>query len=256
MKKTFFKATLSLLTFLYLFLMACAPTPSAALFSYDFPMQASANTLATPKPLDYACILTDDTFFYADADEKRGLFLLPKSYYVRLVEYGNEYCKVEYQKNESEAKRLIGYAKTAQLTFVNYVPLRPYLYYVFDLRYTIEGAPSDDDFLTQITLPCVYYGDYRIGSETYCYVLRDGKFGYVPKPSGVTYEENTEYADWLQTQKAPDNLEDEPPMSETNTEKNSPAQIAILITVCLLVPVLAALILKPPRRPPYLHQDD
>lgn len=200
----------------------------------------------------YACILTDDVFLYSSADERRGLFLLPKTYYVRLLEYRLDYCKVEYQRDGGLAKRLVGYAKTDQLTFVDYVPDCPYLSYSFDVTYTIEnGAPTDSSFLTEITVSCQYYGDYRVGSETYCYVLRGDEWGYIPKPLSLSYEENTEYADYLASLTPPEPDTDKDVDAFAPSDKTSPAQIAILVVICLLVPILAALVIKPPRRPPY-----
>ena len=245
-----------LLFSIFFFFATCAPTLCAVTFSYQNSLSANADTFTQPTPLDYACILSDNAFFYSAADERRGLFLLPKSYYVRLLEYRSDYCKIEYQRDANDAKRLVGYAKTDDLTFVEYVPARPYLYYTFDLSYTIDGAPSGDDgFLTELTVSCIYYGDYRIGSEMYCYVLRGDEFGYVPKPSGIFYEENSEYADWLAAQTPPEDLKNEAPMDGTNGENSTPAQIAILVVICLLVPILAAMILKPPRRPPYQTEE-
>ena len=249
------------------------PHPRAnVLFSHSFPISATASPIVktdalTQNPIpvsatnlqnttlpavgSYACILTDSAFFYTDADAKRGLFLLPKSYYVRLLEYRTDYCKIEYQSDVGDLKRLVGYARTEDLTFVDYTPQRPYLYYVFDLHYKIEDTTQlDSTFLTEISLSCVYYGDYVVGSERFCYVLRGDEFGYVPKPISLSYEENTEYADYLASlQPEPDSSSDS--SSETEEKSNSPAQIAILVAICLLVPVLAALVLKPPRRPPY-----
>lgn len=178
------------------------------------------------------------------------MFLLPKSYYVRLLEYRPDYSKVEYQTDGGNAKRVVGYVQTSALTFVDYVPQRPYLYYTFDLHYKIEDAErSDSSFLTQLTFTCVYYGDYLIGSELYCYVLRGDEFGYVPKPASLVFEENSEYADHLASQQpAP---EVSAPVDDEENPSHSPVQIAILVAICLLVPILAALVLKPPRRPPY-----
>ena len=107
---------------------------------------------------------------------------------------------------------------------------------------------TDSTFLNEITLTCAYYGDYKIGSETYCYVLRGGTLGYVPKPTYITIPKNNEYEEWV-AQQTPENSQTELPTQ--SEESSSPAQIAILIALCLLVPTLAALILKPPRRPPY-----
>jgi len=189
----------------------------------------------------YACIRTDGVFFYATASEQDGLFCLPPTYYVRLLDYSPTFCKVEYQTDGTHTKRLVGYVKTEQLTFVPYVPNRPYLTCIFDVEYKIEdGVKTEDGFLTQITMTCAYYGDYNVGSTTYCYVLREGEFGYVPKPDGLYLAENTEYAEYLSTL-APSSEDSTAP----KTKNNTPAQVAILIALCLLVPLLAALILKP-----------
>ncbi len=203
---------------------------------------------AQPTVGGYACVLQADTFFYAAPDESKGLFLLPVSYYVKLLEEGNEYSRVEYLTDEGGGKKLTGYVKTECLTFVDYLPKTPYFTYQFELHYRIEeGALTDSSFLNEITVTCTYYGDYRIGSSTYCYVLREDSFGYVPKPTGMTVPENTEYADYLASLESASS----PESSSKEESTSSPAQVAILIALCLLVPVLAALILKPPRRPPY-----
>ena len=254
MKKLFLRGLTALLSLWIFLLSAFRPVHTNAYFlpvKMSAPVQGTAQT-SVPLAGDYACILSDDVFFYSATDGRKGLFLLPKSYYVRLLEYRYDYCKVEYQTDLS-AKRMVGYVATDKLTFVDYTPARPYLYYVFDLHYTIESAAQpDSQFLTEITVSCIYYGDYVIGSERYCYVLRGDEFGYVPKPTTLSYEENEEYADYVASlQPDPTPLPDTEPPS---TEENSPTQIAILVVICLLVPILAALIIKPPHRAPY--EDD
>ena len=191
----------------------------------------------------YACVLTDNAYFYADREQSRGLFVFPKTYYVKIVETQTDYCKVEYLYDDAYVQKLTGYMKTEDLTFVDYVPKRPYLYRLMEIRYTLANTPDDDGFLTELTATCAYYGDYPVGTQTYCYVLRGSQFGYVPKPTGFTYDVNTEYEETFTPQPEPSQPQ---PQGENNA-----AQIAILIVLCLLVPALAALILKPPRRPPY-----
>lgn len=237
------KFILALLPFLF-FLYSLLPVFPPAFF-------AQAETLATPSAGGYACILENDVYFYTSQNDKRGLFLLPKTYFVRVLEVQDDFCKVEYLYDDPYVKKLVGYTRTEQLAFVDYVPKRPYLYRLFDVRYSLDDALAGDEFLNQITITCAYYGDYIVGSETYCYVLRGDAFGYIPKPENFTYEENPEYAE---------NLEPVTPDPNPNTggdanSQSNPAQIAILVALCLLVPVLAALILKPPRRPPY-EQDE
>ena len=218
------------------------------------PDKRTVSAQAIPAQGGYACILSDSAYFYSSPDERRGIFLLPKTYYIKLLSYGENYCKIEYLTDDSRARKLVGYAKTQDLTFVDYTPLRPYLYYVFDVKYRIEDSEIiDDSFLTEITVTCVYYGDYKIGSECYCYVLRGEEFGYIPKPSSLVYEENSEYADYVSSLTS--DSSSSAPVGEPSGFSPSPVQIAILVALCLLVPVLAALILKPPRRPPYELDD-
>lgn len=202
-------------------------------------MAKAENSL--PQSGDYACIPTEGVFFYATLDEKEGLFLLPPTYYVRLLDYTPTYCRVEYQTDGIHTQRLVGYVKTDHLAFVPYTPKHPYLNCMFEVEYKIENASQTaNGFLTQIIMTCAYYGDYNVGSATYCYVFREGEFGYIPKPYDLYFDENTEYAEYLETLKpAPEEKTDQP------AKRNSPAQIAILIALCLLVPLLAALILKP-----------
>lgn len=244
MKKFILSALLALVYLLYL-----CPRPQATLPTAYAQSDASAPTATAG---GFACVLESDTFFYAQADEKTGLFLLPVSYYVKIIEVSPTFCKVEYLYDDTHVQKLVGYVKSSALTFVDYVPKRPYLYKLFDLRYTLDnGASTSSDVLGEITLTCAYYGDYVIGSQTYCYVLRDDVFGYVPKPTHLSIEQNTEYADWLAAQQ-PTSPEQPPLDSQNETPaSSSPAQIAFLIAVCLLVPILAAFLLRSQKRQPY-----
>ncbi len=197
----------------------------------------------------YACVLEENTFFYAAKDEKQGLFLLPKTYFVKVLESEPTFTKIEYLTDSANTKKLIGYAKTSALTFVDYVPQTPYLYLSFKVTYKLSDDLLDPSFLNELVVECAYYGDYTIGSKTYCYVLRGEEFGYILKPDGLSIAENPEYADRLQSLSPTPAPENAP--KEEETDGASPAQIAILIALCLLVPLLATLILKSPRKPPY-----
>ena len=250
------RAALTLLfSFAYIIIstyaLAHAPVRSFAVHAQTPAVQTSA-----PAAGDYACLQTSTAFFYSAPSADSGLFLLPKSYYVKLLSYGAEYCKIEYQTDTDGYQKLIGYAETGALTFVSYTPKRPYFSYVFELRYHLGDAlQPTSDFLTEITFDCAYYGDYTVGSNTYCYVLRNGEFGYVPKPSSIIIDENTEYTDYLASLTPPAETPTPTPTTPADDTASSPIQIGILIALCLLVPLLAALILKPPRRPPYENND-
>ena len=206
---------------------------------------ASADTA----PPAYACIVEDEVYFYSAKDESRGLFLLPQSYYVKILSVDGDFCKIEDLYDSEHTQKIIGYAKTDDLTFVDYIPNNPYLTHLFEVSYTIDDSQNTGEgFLDKITVTCAYYGDYIIGSKRYCYVLRGDSFGYIPKPQSLVYEKNNEYDEYLLSKEQ----EQSPaPSVQAQEKQNSPAQIAILIVLCLLVPALATLIVKPPKKPPY-----
>lgn len=218
-----------------------------------FPLAYSPVRADTQVADAYACVLCDDAFFYANKDENQGLFLLPKSYFVKILQTETEFTKIEYQTDGEHFKTLTGYAKTSKLTPVDYVPKTPYLNLTFDVKYKLEDTSLGPSFLNELVITCAYYGDYKIGSKTYCYVLRDETFGYVLKPTTLVHNENPEYTDNLKSQTPAPDTEDTSSQTEPQNS-SSPAQIAILVSVCLLVPVVAGLILKAPRKPPY--EDD
>ena len=200
----------------------------------------------------YACIRSENVYLYSEENDKSGLFILPYTYYVKVLSSGVKYSYVEYLSDGPNTRKINGYCKNSELTFVDYVPVRPYLYYTLDVTYYIEDAsPSikDDDFLSTITITCAYYGEYRVGSKLYCYVLREGTFGYIPKPADLSYELNDEYDNHT-----PDES-DAPAGNFGDHETMPPAQIASLVLLCILVPVIAALILRPPKKPPYESEE-
>lgn len=211
----------------------------------------SVRAPAEAESFSYACIRSENVYLYSEENDRSGLFLLPYTYYVKVLSTGAEYSYVEYLSDGPNTRKINGYCKTEELTFVDYIPERPYLYHTFDVTYYIEDPSSEegDGFLTSITVTCAYYGDYRVGSKLYCYVLREDTFGYIPKPSDLSYELSDEY----------DNHISEDPNTDAgnfgNDESMPPAQIAILVLLCILVPVIATLIIRPPKKPPYESEE-
>lgn len=177
------KFILSLAAFLYLLLSGLS-FPAPALF---------------PRAADqaaYACIRGDSTYLYRNRDQNGGLFVLPRTYYVKVLEEGVDFCYVQYQRDGGGYKALYGYCKTPELTFVDYVPETPFLSYTLSVSYTLDGAASslvNDSVLSSITVSYAYYGDYTVGSSVYRYVVRDGECGYLPKTGEISYETNEEY---------------------------------------------------------------
>lgn len=219
---------------------------TATLFPLTVPTRAQAT-----QSVSYACILDENAYLYATSNERSGLFLLPKTYYVKVLSVQGDFAKVEYSTDGEHTKKLTGYCKTAQLTFVDYIPSKPYFYSTFELTYRIDDSDKRYPFLTEITVTCAYYGEYPIGSEIYCYVLQGDSFGYVPKPTELTVPVNTEYADRLTATTTPPE-ESEP----IETKESLPiAQIVTIVLLCLIAPVLATLVLRPSRARPDFDEE-
>ena len=86
---------------------------SVALFSFSTPRQAVAQEAQThsatlPTVGGYACIRTDNAYFYQTKHNDSGLFLLPESYFVKILETGETYCKIEYLYDNMYVKKMVG----------------------------------------------------------------------------------------------------------------------------------------------------
>lgn len=214
----------------------------------------------------YACIVNSDTYLYATQSEEDGIFILPQSYYVKVLSKGNSFCYVQYLENVADFKSVFGYCKTDELLFVDYTPLRPFLYLTFDVKYNIDSSSdmfSTENILTSFSYKCVYYGDYIVGSARYSYVLVNGAYGYIPQTQPVSYEMNTDYLSYIVSLDPPD--ADENPVGDTeNTEdpnaqeKETDNRGIIVICIAVLVIIAAAalvIILKPGRKKQYYYDD-
>lgn len=214
---------------------------------YTLPSPLSvAITLAEHRPAEqeigeesYACILDENVYFYTSAQETSGVFVLPKTYYVKVLSVGERFTQVEYLTDGEHTQAIRGYCLTEKLTFVDYIPVNPYLYATFSVIYTAEDGWADDELIDKIELTCAYYGSYSMGSKEYAYVLQSGKYVYVPFPSDFRYSENTEHAERSEE------------FAEPTSENGNGLRIGILAVLCLLVPILAAMILQTSKRAPY-----
>lgn len=164
-------------------------------FSTLFPLSVlPAKAEQTEQTEQYACALSRDVYFYAEENENSGLFLLPYTYYVKVLRYGTPFSYCSYLTDTDSCQTVYGYCKTDALTFVDYVPRRPYLYYTLDVTYSLPASsPVVKDDFSKITLSYALYGEYTVGSATYLYVFRDGETGYLPKTQEISYELNDDW---------------------------------------------------------------
>lgn len=197
----------------------------------------AASVRADAETARYAVADAQDVWFYAEPDEKSGLFLIPYTYYVRVLSEGPVYCAAEYLDDSPPYRKITGYCKRDKLTFVDFVPERPYLRRVVTLTYTLSDSPAlgvGKGAFNAVSRDFVYYGACYAGTLLYWYVYADGIFDYVPAPEDLVYDLNTDYL----VQAGPA----EP--AEPAPEGLSPAHIAVICLLCVAAALLAVFILR------------
>ena len=194
------------------------------------PLPASAEETA-PEPREvYAVAARADVWLYAEENEDSGLFLLPYTYYVRVLERGEEYSAVIYGEDAAPYRTVEGYCKTDMLTFVDFVPERPFLKLEVTVTYTVPGSSSQmgNGTFDEIERTFHYYGTSYLGTQRYFYVLSDGVFDYIPAARDVNYELNTDYL-----------TETVAPAPEEEPEAAPPSGLSALEIAALVLGVVA-----------------
>lgn len=219
---------------------------AALLFLFPFPiLRASAEEAGkTPAAEVYAVAARNDVWLYTEENEESGLFLLPYTYYVRVLERGEEFSAVVYGEDAAPYRTVEGYCKTEMLTFVDFIPERPFLKLEVTVTYTVPG-PSEmgNGTFDEIERTFHYYGTSYLGTQRYFYVLSDGVFDYIPAARDVNYELNTDYLEET-VAPAPDD-----PSPEAEPAGLTGWQIAALTLGILAVAAIAFFVLRGKRSP-------
>ncbi len=215
-----------------------------ALFPLILPLCAFSPTPAHAEEPRYAVAPDTNVWFYTSEAEESRLFLLPETYYVRVLFEGDTFSAVEYLENDPPYRKLMGYCRTDALLFVDFVPLRPFLRKQITVTYTLGGtgaAPGNE--FGEVERTFVYYGDRYEHGQLYLYVLEGDTFGFIPADTPVEFERND---DWL----VPSAPSDE--TQTTAPAKSGPDvwQIVLLCAVCAAAVGIAFLVLYGRRSPP------
>lgn len=214
------------------------------LLVFLFPLPRPSRN-ANAEEVRYACAARTDVWFYAAENKESGLFLLPYTYYVRVVREGVLFTAVEYLDDVAPYKSIAGFCRTEQLTFVDFVPERPFLKREIEVDYTIAGEPlMGSGSFDCVRRSFVFYGESYAGTARFFYVYADGVFDYIPATQEILYDLNTDYL-------AP------PASEEVPAEEPAPAPSGMLIAVvcvaAFLVLTVALFLLR--KRRPVLSQD-
>lgn len=213
----------------------------------------TADSTETIEPMDtYAVAPTKNVWFYSAPDEEKGLFILPYTYYVKVLTVGKPFCEVQYLEDVAGYKKLTGYCLYDDLQFVDFVPQRPYLYLNLTLKYSLKDTDEfDGSSLGTYERPVVFYGTFYNGTALKYYVYADNQFAKVA-PSDVKeelkYDYNTDYR--TVATGAGDN-------GNTASSSNglSAVQIAVICIVCAAAVAVAFFVLRG-KKPPVAGADE
>ena len=196
------------------------------------PTQQTAQTALTANAEAeiYAVAPTSDVWFYKSENEEDKLFCIPKTYYVKIISRGERFSFCEYLRDVAPYKKIAGYCLTDSLTFVDFTPLRPYLYREVTVQYVLPGAAIGNGSFAGKEESFVYYGTRYENGQLYFYVGKNGEFDYIPAEEELTFELNTDYL--------PDEPE-EPAAGAKNPDRPSAVKIVLLVLAVAAVIVVA-----------------
>lgn len=191
----------------------------------------------------YAVAAQEGVWFYAAENEESGLFQIPYTYYVRVLKEGTLYTAVQYLDNVAPYRAVTGFCKTDELTFVDFIPERPYLHREITVVYRVAGeALMGSGAFDKLEKTFVYYGTSYSGTARFFYVMADGIFDYVPATQEIVYDLNTDYL-------KPSSAEDPAPEPAPSSSP-SVIQVIVICGAGVALIAIAAFVLRGKRLAP------
>lgn len=150
------------------------------------PQPQRAKAKAEEEPL-YAVVAAEQVWFYEEADESTGLFYLPYTYCVKVLEEGSFFCRVQYGGADG-LPALTGYCRKETLVSIDYAPEHPFLIQSVSLVYRLENpSAAGGNGSDVIERTALLYGYAPINSIYHWYVSLDGANFYVSEKSAPVY---------------------------------------------------------------------
>lgn len=226
---------------------------SAMIFPQTASIQAGAEEPVDAVQDVYAVADSKEVWFYASENLESGLFILPYTYYVKVLRQGTLFCAVKYLEDVAPYKSVTGFCKTEDLTFVDFVPERPYLKREITVSYSAENASGTwmgRGTFDKLQKSFVYFGESYLGTARFFYVYADGAFDYVPATGEIVYELNTDYLKPASTDPGPSEEPENP--SESGL---SGTQIAMIVLAAAALFAIALFVLRGKRSPSPMQDD-
>jgi hypothetical protein len=203
----------------------------------------------------YARVLNQTTYLYNSADTSSPCFLIPETYYVKLIRDDGEYYFVNYQEDLAPYyKAIAGYCKKSDLYMCDYTPSIPYLNYNIDVYDGARGYKSSSlskvDYLFNNGNPIIYYGKIKINNVLFYYVLAHGEFRcYINSNECVplSYPLNTDPLPISNEDEVITTPETVTPV-ESKTDVSDKLKIALILILVIPALIATAFLFKPQKK--------
>lgn len=191
----------------------------------------------------YAVVPTEEIWFYREENTSSGLFLLPYSYCVRILEEGELFHRVQYGGRDGLPAQE-GYCLRSDLLPIDFEPAHPCFVHTVTLTYRLENAPEGEAPPEVLEREAWFYGYYPQGSTRLLRVLLDGEWLLVNQRAPI---------DIPATNYLPSTEQPVPPKPEGAL---SPAAIAALCVLSAGAIAIAVLVVRGKRSPKPSSQDN
>lgn len=129
---------------------------------------ATANAETADK-VSYARIKSNCYLYESDALDS-GIFILPESYYVKILSQGNTFHKVSYLDDGEFATAVTGYVLASSVEVVSHTPQNPYLHYTVTVTFKLSTYAIGNNVLQELKLELPFYGISTVNTKVYNYV--------------------------------------------------------------------------------------
>lgn len=202
-----------------------------------------SNAHAASANVGWARIEQDDVYLFATDSDAQRRFILEKSYYVEIIEEGEQMYLVSVMQNDEDFPRIMGYVYKSQVKLCTVPPIMPYYPTV---KVTVTGgsaalklsplASSATLLAATNTQRLSYYGKISNYGTTWYYVYYGDSFGYVDA-SCVSSPNITPHPTPLTKPAVTPPSEQSPVEPETEQKGVSPASEVLLIVFVVLLAV-------------------
>ena len=223
----------------------------AILISVFFSTYPSIKTVNAEN--SYLRVITEDTPFYSDKNGEELLFYLPYTYYVKILEYHNEYAHVECYGKNSVA--IDGYVPKDMLFYDGLPVINPFL--DVKINTSIPAVLYADKTLKtaiQYVFPSReldYYGVFKGETENLYFVGYNGKLGYVRESEIIPFviENHPNELTFIEPElPTTEEIPQETP-KDTGGNNTDYSGLRIAIIVCLCVAGIIALFVAIKKKP-------